>query len=269
MNKSDGSTNAPHRRNSVRAELRGEEARRSSAFLVMSRNRLLLLIVALLASHAAYANAQSLISGNADVSSSITAPSAQMDREYTRPSQSTRFANYLFEAYGPYPIAGAAFQGALAQWTNSPPEWGQGPDGFGRRAASKFGIEAVSATTRYGIAEMFKEDSLYYRCECSGLMPRARHAVLSTLTARRGDDGHGVFSIAALVAPYSGAMTAVYGWYPDRFSSKDAMRIGSYNLLYYVGGNLALEFINRGPHSILSRMHLNNPHGAPEEGIER
>lgn len=37
-------------------------------------------------------------------------------------------------------------------------------------------------------------------------------------------------------------MTAVYVWYPKRFSAKDAFRIGNYNLLAYMGGNVALEF---------------------------
>jgi hypothetical protein len=28
-----------------------------------------------------------------------------------------------------------------------------------------------------------------------------------------------------------GTMTAVYGWYPDRYGAKDALRLGNYNLL--------------------------------------
>ena len=69
--------------------------------------------------------------------------------------------------------------------------------------------------------------------------------------------------MAAVVAPYAGTMTAVYGWYPDRYSAKDALRMGNYSLLGYVGGNIALEFLYGGPHSLLSRIHLNNPHAAP------
>jgi hypothetical protein len=61
-------------------------------------------------------------------------------------------------------------------------------------------------------------------------------------------------------------MTAVYGWYPDRFGAKDGFRIGNYSLLVYAGGNIALEFLHSGPHSLLSRMHLNNAHGAPGPG---
>ena len=59
----------------------------------------------------------------------------------------------------------------------------------------------------------------------------------STLTARRGEDGHRVFSLPALVAPYAGAATAVYGWYPNRFGAKDAFRMGNYSLLAFAGEN--------------------------------
>jgi hypothetical protein len=55
----------------------------------------------------------------------------------------------------------------------------------------------------------------------------------------------------------------VYGWYPSRFGAKDAFRIGNYTLLANVGGNIGLEFIYSGPHSLLSRLHLNDTHGAP------
>jgi hypothetical protein len=59
-------------------------------------------------------------------------------------------------------------------------------------------------------------------------------------------------------------MTAVYAWYPNRYNSKDGFRMGNYTMLGYVAGNVALEFLYSGPHSLLSRMHLNNRHGAPD-----
>ena len=107
---------------------------------------------------------------------------------------------------------------------------------------------------------------MYYHCECTGLFPRLRHAIISTFTARRGEDGHRVFSFSDLVAPYAGTMTAVYGWYPGHYDAKDAFRMGNYSLLWYAGANIGLEFLYSGPHSLLSRMHLNNGHGAPSPG---
>jgi len=139
-------------------------------------------------------------------------------------------------------------------------------DGYSQRFGSDFGIAAAGTTTRYLLAGALKQDTLYYRCGCGGLFPRLRHAVVSTLTGRSGRDGHRVFSIPALVAPYAGSLTAVYGWYPSRFEAKDAFRMGNYSLLESIGSNIGLEFFYSGPHSLLSRMHLNNSHGAPTQG---
>jgi hypothetical protein len=195
----------------------------------------------------------------------VTVP-AHPDLTYIRPTDKTRLRNYVFDAFGPYPIVGAALAAGINQADNTPPEWRQGAAGYGKRFASDFGIAAATITTRYALARAFREDTLYYRCECKGVFPRLRHAVISTFTGRRGDDGHRVFSFSALVAPYAGTMTAVYGWYPGRYNAKDGFRMGNYSLLGYVGGNVALEFLYSGPHSLLSRMHLNNGHGAPNQG---
>ena len=172
----------------------------------------------------------------------------------------------VFDAFGPYPIVGAAFAAGINQGENTPPEWKQGAEGYGKRFAADFGIAAVTTTTRYALAEAFKEDTLYYRCDCKGVFPRLSHAVISTFTARRGEEGHRVFSVPALVAPYAGTMTAVYAWYPSRYEPADALRMGNYTLLGSIGGNIALEFFYSGPHSLLSRMHLNSGHGAPPPG---
>jgi hypothetical protein len=185
---------------------------------------------------------------------------------YMRPTRKTQLDNFVFDAFGPYPIGGAALAAGLNQFTNSPPEWQQGVEGYSKRFGSNFGIAAVATTTRYGLAEALKEDTLYYRCDCTGIFPRVRHALFSTLTARQGSDGHRVFSLPALIAPYAGTMTAVYAWYPNRYGAKDAFRMGSYSLLAYAGSNISLEFFYSGPHSLLTRMHLNNSHAAPDPG---
>jgi hypothetical protein len=230
------------------------------------RVMLLLLATAAFAAMPLPSRSQSLsLSGDSSASATTKAPSGT-SRTYVRPTERTKAGNYAFDAFGPYPIAGAAFAAGINQLDNAPPEWNQGLKGYGKRFGSDFAIAAVGTTTRYGLAEAFKEDTLYYRCECTGPFPRMRHAVISTLTARRGQDGHRVFSIPALIAPYAGSMTAVYGWFPDRFGAKDAFRMGNYSMLGYVGGNIALEFLYSGPHALMSRLHLNNAHGSPDPG---
>ena len=200
-------------------------------------------------------------SSSATLSTNTTPPPHLV---YSRPTQKTKLHNYFFDVVGPYPVLGAAVTAGINQAQNTPPEWRQGAEGYGKRFGSNFGIAAVSTTARYGLSEALGEDTLYYRCACKGFFPRLGHAMISTFTARRGDDGHTVFSVPALVAPYVGTMTAVYAWYPDRYDARDAFRMGNYSFLGYMGGNVAIEFLFGGPHSLLARLHLKNVH--PPEG---
>jgi hypothetical protein len=225
-----------------------------------------LLVFADLAVLPVVAKAQVLSDSRDSFGSIAIATPAPPDLTYTRPTEATKLHNYIFDAFGPYPIVGASLAAGINQADNTPPDWKQGAKGYSKRIGSDFGIAAISTTTRYALAGAFKEDTLYYRCECTGVLPRLSHAVVSTFTARRGEDGHRVFSLPALFAPYAGTTAAVYIWYPGRYGARDAFRLGNYSLLGYVGGNVALEFLYAGPHSLLSRMHLNSAHGAPDPG---
>jgi hypothetical protein len=175
---------------------------------------------------------------------------------YHRPTHTEKLKNYFFDAFGPYSIVGSIGAGSIHQATNAPPDWGQGWQAWGARVGSSYGVSVVTQTTRYAFSELLREDTLYYRCECNGILPRAKHAVLSTFTARAGEDGHRVFSIPAIVAPYAGGETAALLWYPSRFGPKDGFRMGNYNLLDQIGMNLGLEFIWGGPHTFLNKVHV-------------
>ena len=226
----------------------------------------MLLVAVVLALLSVTAGSQSLTYAGDSSGIESRPASPRLGLTYVRPTQRTKVINYVFDAFGPYPIAGAAIGAGINQATNTPPEWNQGVKGYSKRFGSNYGIALVATTTRYGLSEAFKEDALYYRCECRGIFPRVSHALISTLMARRGEDGHRVFSIPALVGPYAGTMTAAYGWYPNRYGAKDAFRTGNYSLLAFAGENIALEFLYSGPHSLISRMHLNNAHGSPGPG---
>jgi hypothetical protein len=229
----------------------------------MRKLTLLLLAISGLAALPAPAVAQAL-ADSGDSSGPVASITADHpDPLYIRPTENTRFRNYFFDTFGPYPVVISAIAAGINQVENTPPEWKQDAAGYGKRFGSNFGIAVVTTTTRYALSRAFREDALYYRCGCKGAFPRLGHAVISSFTARHGDDGHSAFSFPAVVAPYVGSMTAVYGWYPGRYGAKDAFRMGNYSLLGYIGSNIALEFFYSGPHSLLTRMHLNNGHGAP------
>ncbi len=189
----------------------------------------------------------------------VSAATSQDPPNYERPPESTLFRVYTFDLVGPYPLFMSAATAGIHQAQNSPSFWGQGFDGYARRFGSSVGIGIVTTTSRYALAEAVKEDTLYYECDCTGFGLRLRHAVISSFTGRRGADGHRVISFASIAAPYAGTFTAVYGWYPRSYGAGDAVRMGTYSLLGYIGGNISLEFLYGGPHSLLRKAHLPVP----------
>lgn len=217
-----------------------------------------LFFVALFAALTVEAGSQTMsYSGDSSTTSSSTT-SGKLELTYMRPTPGITLQNYAFDAFGPYAVAETAFTAGIDQATRTPPEWSEGMKGYSQRFGSDFGIAIVATTARYGLAAAFKQDTSYYPCACRGVLPRLRHAAISTVTARRGEDGHRVFSIPALVAPYAGTTAAVYSWYPNRYGAKDAFRMGNYSLLVGMGGNIVLEFFYSGPHALISRLRLNH-----------
>jgi len=158
---------------------------------------------------------------------------------------------------GPYPLMMAVFTAAIHQGTDNPPDWHQGAVALSKRFGSNMGITAVGNATRYGLGAFLDEDISYYRCRCNGVPKRLSHAAFSALIARRRSNGSSVFSIPGLAAPYTATMTATYAWYPARYGAKDAFRMGNYNLLATVGGNIAFEFIPRKVWKGLEHIHIN------------
>jgi hypothetical protein len=202
-----------------------------------------------------------------DSSSSQSTPSATVEPivVYHRPTEHDKIRNFAFDAFGPYPMLTAVASAGIQQAYGTPPEWGQGWDAYGVRLGSNYGIQLITTATRYAVAEAFREDTIYYRCACHGFFPRLENALISTVTARRGADGHRVFSLAAIGAPYAGTMSATLGWYPSRYEPMDGFRIGNYNLAAHAGQNIALEFIYGGPHTVFGGVHFPGMHGGTKD----
>lgn len=161
---------------------------------------------------------------------------------YRLPSAQARFHQYLRDAYGPGAMIAAAVFGGLDQSRNAPPEWKQGGEGFAKRYGSNFGVGAITETARYGLASALRVDTKYYRCACTGALPRLGHALLSGATSHRADGGR-VVSVPNFVAPYAGGLAATAAWYPNRFGPKDGLRLGTISLGIHAGLNVIWEFL--------------------------
>jgi hypothetical protein len=69
------------------------------------------------------AKGQSLVDSGDSAGAAVGAAPAQPEPSYTRPTQTTKVHNYVFDAFGPYPAVGAALTAVIGQAANSPPEW--------------------------------------------------------------------------------------------------------------------------------------------------
>jgi hypothetical protein len=111
----------------------------------------------------------------------------QLDLAYARPTQRTKVSNYVFDAFGPYPLVGAGLVAGINQLSNAPPEWYQGAEGCAKRFGSDFGIAAVSTTTRYALMAKSLTGRCYRLASDRGVSIQhlELHARRTTLEARR------------------------------------------------------------------------------------
>ena len=190
-------------------------------------------------------------------SSAVTMPllnqahDAEPGLHYIRPTFHERLRSYLLRTYGPLKMTELVIGSAISQADDVPPEWRQGWGAYGKRFASDVGSSAVGGTAKFVLAEALHLDTRYYPCECTGILRRIGHAFKSAITARAGEDGHTVFSVPALAAPYAGGFSTLL-WYPSRYGVKDGIRTGNYDFLDSVGETIALEFLS----PLLRKAHL-------------
>ena len=133
--------------------------------------------------------------------------------DYTPRGESTELHNYLYEGFGPYPLIMSAVVAGYHQARHNPPDWREGWVGFSERYASDFGTSAINVSARYALAEAMDEDVYYYRCACTGVWPRLRHAMASVVVARNRITGRPAFALPGVVAPYAGPLVVVRTWY--------------------------------------------------------
>ncbi len=191
---------------------------------------------------------------SAPAPSGVVAPDAPLPAIYTPPTEQQKFHGYLWNALGPVAFAGAAFAGAIDQGFDFQKRWGQGWNAYGVRVASNLGISMVAATSEYAIAEADHEDTTYYRCACAGFGRRFLHAAISSVTSRRGEDGHRSFSLAMTASPFIGPLVAANTWIPTHNGVHLGFTMGEHNLLGQFAQNEALEFVYGGPNTMLGRL---------------
>jgi hypothetical protein len=163
---------------------------------------------------------------------------------YKRPDSKTRFKRYAKSVVGLEALAKNVIFAGYATWRNSPEEWGDNWEGFGRRVASGVGKSAIKGTTMYALDEAFKLDSAFYRSRKKGLGGRLGDALLSTFTARK-PDGRKVLGVPRIAGTYASSVIAAEAWYPKRFDYKDGLKSGTISLGLNAVFNVFKEFVRK------------------------
>src|SRR5262245_31175066 len=144
------------------------------------------------------ATTQTGTNGSADPKVDPKAATQQNTEPYVRPEFKKRVKSYVNSIVGPMTLAENVGYAGLATWRNSPEEWGDHWEGFGRRVASNFGKNVVKQTTIYGLDEALKYDSRFYRSKKRDTKSRIINALLSPVTARN-EEGKRVVGIPRIV----------------------------------------------------------------------
>jgi hypothetical protein len=176
-----------------------------------------------------------------DANAETAKPDPDPFKPYKFPTHGERFDRYVKDTVGPLRLARTAVAAGLDQWGDSPEEWGQGMKGYGKRYASSFGRNVIQQSVTYGMDEAFGLDSGFQRSGREGVFPRVKHAFVETFTSRT-KTGKRVLSAPRLAGVYTGAIVATETWYPDRYSYKDGLRMGTGTLITNFGINLVREF---------------------------
>ena len=163
-------------------------------------------------------------------------------QDFVFPTAEERFKRYVKDTVGPMRLLRTGASAGIQQWQDSPEEWGQGMEGYGKRFASGLGRNAIQQSVTYGLDSAFKLDTGFQRSRREGFFPRLKDALLQNVTSRN-KSGNRVISAPRFAGIYAGSVIATETWYPDRYSYKDGLRQGTTTLLTGFGINVVREFL--------------------------
>jgi len=135
----------------------------------------------------------------------------------------------------------SAVTAGIAQWTDTPTEWGQGMEGYGKRYGHRVANRAVETAIGLGVALALREDARYFRRPTGTVKQRIVNAISQTVVTRT-DGGAKTFPAWRLAGDYGGQFVTNL-WRPDRETGAgDTMLRGTISLGYDAASNVFKEF---------------------------
>jgi hypothetical protein len=161
---------------------------------------------------------------------------------YTPMTQDERLHYYVQHMFNIESVFRAAAGAGINQAMNTPSEWHQGAEGYGRRFASAYGGHIVQSTVMYGTSAALHEDNRYFRSGQTGVGARLKYALVSAFMARH-DDGSRHFSFSRM-SSYAAAAAVSRAWQPPSTDKPlNALNGFSISIGVEAGFNVAREFL--------------------------
>jgi hypothetical protein len=141
-------------------------------------------------------------------------------------------------------VLGAAIGAAIGQGTNTPGEWGQGAEAFGKRFASGFGGAVARQTITFALEAPMHEDPRYFPSTETTKKARIWNVVKQTFLCKK-DSGDSSFAYARIIGAF-GTGQLVNAWQPKSTSGvSDGIERAFISLGLDAASNLSQEFIPR------------------------
>jgi hypothetical protein len=150
---------------------------------------------------------------------------------------------YVWSTLGTEGALHATLWSAFEQWRGAPPEWSADAGAYAKRWASEYAESAIGRTTRYAVARLWHHDPSFTRCECEGVGPRLRHAMVAPLTARTRD-GRRVPSPAIVAGFAAENVIPAATWYPAPHGTRDGLAHAASGVLSQMAVDVFREFVS-------------------------
>lgn len=139
-------------------------------------------------------------------------------------------------------VIGSAFGAGIAQWNNTPREWGGGAGAYGKRYASALGVSASRQAFAFGMETAFHQDPRYFPSTSKTFKARLGNVIKQVFVAKN-DDGEAVPAYSRLVSAFAAGQLG-NAWQPASNNSVgDGLIRGAIIVASDAGVNLATEFI--------------------------
>lgn len=174
-----------------------------------------------------------------------------------QPPEQPTAREYIKHALSPFAALRAAAGAAVTQATNTPYEWGQGAEGFGRRLASAFGKHLVKKAIQYPVARLTHEALGYQPSDQTEFKLRLRHALLATVYTTKTTTGRKTLSTSEISGAFGSGLISRL-WQPASVRTVGyGFLSGGITLGVDAGSNVLREFWP----DIRRKLHHGDPSG--------